>query len=263
VTDNLKLHQSVIQSTAPKCIILAAGASTRLRPLTDAKPKCLLEVGGKTLLERTLINILESGIKDIALVIGYRGEMVRDFIKQSFPRQRIRFILNPNYAVTNNAYSLLLARKFLENKEGRICSGILLLDSDILFPKKILPLMLCEPIESRVAVRVSGEHNTEEVRVKINREGRIMMIGKNIPLEETYGESVGIEVFSSEMTNHLFSILERRVRNGTGRTEFYEASFQEMIDERSQLETLDVSAFPVIEIDTPEDLLLAEQLKTD
>ncbi len=243
-----------------KCIILAAGVSTRLRPLTDSRPKCLLEVRGKTLLERAIENIFAVGVKEMAIVIGYRGEMIQEFVKRQFPQRRIRFIFNPNYSTTNNAYSLLLARRFLENEEGDVCSGLLLLDSDILFSSELLPLFLSTSSRDCIAVRVSGEHSEEEVRVKVDDHGNILLIGKEISLNETYGESIGIETFSAETTAHLFTILEQRVRSGAGQIEFYEMSFQEMINQRFQLKAVDISAFPAIEIDTVEDLQLAERM---
>jgi choline kinase len=220
------------QFSAPKmqskCVILAAGASTRLRPLTDSKPKCLLEVGGKTLIERTIENILDAGIKEIAIVIGYRGEMIREFIKQCFPHIHIRFILNPNFFNTNNAYSLLLARKFLENKEGDVRSELLLLDSDILFSSKLLPFIFSSNLQDCVAVRVSGEHCEEEIRVKTDIYLNIVLIGKETPLNETYGESIGIEMFSAKTTAQLFTILEQHVRSGEGRTELMSVHFRQL-----------------------------------
>jgi choline kinase len=261
--DNLTIEAMNQFSTSDlysKCVILAAGASTRLRPLTDSKPKCLLEVGGKALLERTIENVLNTGIKEIGIVIGYRGEMIREFVKLHYPHIHICFILNPNYIKTNNAYSLLLARKFLENKEGKVCSGLLLLDSDVLFSSKLLTLFFSKPLEDRVAVRVCGEHSEEEVRVKIDNYGNIVLIGKETPLNETYGESIGIEMFSIETAVRLFTILEQRMRSGVGRTEFYEASFQQMINDGTQLKAINVGEFSAIEIDTIEDLQLAERM---
>lgn len=258
-----KVNQYSTSHLQYKCVILAAGASMRLRPLTDTKPKCLLEVGGKILLEETVKNVHKAGIKDIAIVIGYRGEMIREFIKMQFPQLRIRFIFNPNFSVTNNAYSLLLARRFLENKEGKVDSGLLLLDSDILFSSQLLPFVLNKPSSGRVAVRVSGEHNEEEISVKKDSDENITRIGKEIPLSDAFGESIGIEAFSAEIAVRLFNTLERRIRNGAGRTEFYEASFQEMVDNGVKLQAIDVSAFPAIEIDTLEDLRFAEQMSVD
>ena len=262
-------------SDIPKCVILAAGTSTRLRPLTDTIPKCLLKVGGKILLERTIENVLASGINEIAIVVGYQAEKIREFVKQWFPQQRIRFILNPNYARTNNAYSLLLARRFLENKDGKVNRKLLLLDSDIVFSEKLLPIFLeqsCQEFiaseqslawQCHIAVRVSGEHNEEEIRVKVNDNGDIVKIGKNTPLVETYCESLGIEIFSANTSARLFTQLEQRVRRGEGRNEFYEMTFQKMIDEGITFKTVDVSRFPAMEIDTPEDLQRAEKLSLD
>ena len=250
-------------SNSYKCVILAAGTSTRLRPLTDAMPKCLLKVGRKTLLERTIENILTAGIKEIAIVVGYRTEMIREFMRQKFPLQKIRLILNPNYANTNNAYSLLLTRRFLEDRNGKVNDNLLLLDSDILFSDKLLPYLLSVEANNKIAVRVLGEHNEEEVQVGINPDGNINFIGKKSDLDKTTGESIGIELFSAEAAARLFAVLERRIREEIGRSEFYEATFQEMIDEGIVLKAVDVSAFPTIEIDTPEDLELAERLKVD
>jgi choline kinase len=119
---------------------------------------------------------------------------------------------------------------------------------------------LSNPLPDVVAVRVSGEHSEEEVRVKADGYGNIVLIGKETPLNETYGESIGIEMFSAETTAHLFTILEQHMMSGVGRTEFYEASFQEMINHGIQLKAIDVSAFPAIEIDTVEDLQFAERM---
>jgi choline kinase len=263
VTVNRKHNYNIVQSDIPKCVVLAAGASTRLRPLTDAMPKCLLNVGGKTILERIIGNILAAGIREIALVVGYRSEMIREFVKQHFPKQRMRFIFNPDYASTNNAYSLSLARRFLEGRNGEIGQRLLLLDSDILFSNKLLPQFLREEAQNKIAVRISGEHNVEEIQVEINVDGNIDFIGKKPVLLSALAESIGIELFSAGAAATLFAVLERRVREGMGISEFYEASFQEMINEGVILKAVDVSAFPAIEIDTPEDFERAGWLKVD
>ncbi len=246
-----------------KCIILAAGVSFRLRPLTEDKPKCLLEAGGIIILKRTIENILNSGISNIAIVTGYQAEKIKEFTKSTFPNLKFRFIFNPNYAKTNNAYSLLLAKRFLENRDGKIDTNLLLLDSDILFSSQLLPFFLSNKEPNKIAVRVTGNHNEEEIRVKIAENNRIISIGKEVPLNSTYGESIGIELFSLKSARILFSTLEKRIQMGAGRTEFYESTFQEMIDKGEELTAVDVSPFNAIEIDTLEDLKQAEQINFD
>lgn len=238
-----------------KCVIVAAGMGTRLRPLTRNLPKCLLPLGGKTLIERTIGAVLANGIREIVIVTGYQEQKVRQAVTRAFPRLSISFISNRKFRATNNAVSLFLAGPFVRN------SSFLLLDSDILFSAPLLDsLLTVQRKPNRIAVRVSGDHDAEEIRVKINRWDHILAIGKDIPMNETYGESVGIEIFSAEASGQLFTILERRVRSAVGRKEFYEAAFQEMIDGGTRLWAIDVSAFPVVEIDTPDDLETAQRM---
>jgi choline kinase len=245
-----------------KCIILAAGTATRMRPLTTNLPKCLLSVGGKPVLQRAIELVAAAGIEQIGLVIGFQGEAIRAFVKKQFPFLRVRFIVNPKFESTNNAFSLLMGREFFtgRSKENKSLDDLLLMDGDIVFSPHLLPFFLGEGSPNRIAVKVAGQHDDEEVRVKIDGSGNVLVIGKTIPLADAYGESIGIEFFSSTSAQRLFEIIEHRVRRGDGRNEFYEASFQAMIDQGVRFKAVDVSAFPAIEIDTPEDLRAAEAL---
>ena len=245
-----------------KCIILAAGTATRMRPLTTNLPKCLLPVGGKPILQRAIEHVAATGIEQIGLVIGFQGEAIREFVKKQFPSLRIRFIVNPKYESTNNAFSLLMAREFFYagTQEKRPLHDLLLMDADIVFSPRLLPFFLNEGSPNRIAVRITGHHDEEEVRVKVDALGNVLVIGKTTPLAEAHGESIGIEFFASHEAQRLFETLEQRVRSGDGRNEFYEASFQAMIDQGMCFKAVDVSSFPAIEIDTPEDLRAAEAL---
>ncbi len=245
-----------------KAVILAAGTATRMRPLSDTLPKCLLPVDGKPILQRAIENVVSAGVFQIGLVIGYKAEAIRSFVKEHFPFHRIRFIVNPKYASTNNAFSLLMAHEFVLNKAhpAAVPQDMVLLDADILFAPNLLPFLLNQQPSDKIAVRVEGVHDEEEVRVKANDRRRILSIGKTVLLGETLGESIGIEVFSSITAQRLFGILEQRVRTGSGRSEFYEASFQALIDEGVDFKAIDVSRFPSVEIDTPDDLRAAEAM---
>jgi choline kinase len=233
-----------------------------MRWFTDDIPKCLLQVGGKTILQRTIELVAAAGVEQIGIVLGYKAETVRRFVKNHFPFLRIRFIMNPQYESTNNAFSLLMAREFFtsEVRNNAPLQELLLLDSDIIFSPELLPSLFKHGSPNRIAVRVQGEHDEEEIRVKVDRDGNIVVIGKTIPLGEAFGESIGIEVFSPADAQVLFETVERRVRGGSGRTEFYEAAFQEMIDNGVQVHAVDASHYPAVEIDTPEDVEVAEKV---
>ncbi|HWP83043.1 MAG TPA: phosphocholine cytidylyltransferase family protein [Bacteroidota bacterium] len=245
-----------------KCIILAAGRGERLRPLTDSTPKCLLDVGGKPLLHRTIEQVLHAGISEIGIVLGYRAEDVRTFVTRRFPATRIRFISNPKFSATNNAFSLLMARDFYKSEEKKFAplQELLLVDCDILFAPELLKTLLDYPQPNRLAVQARNVHHEEEIRVKVDSNSVVRLIGKSVPISETFGESIGIEVFAANTASRLFDVLERRVRAGVGRTEFYEASFQELIDDGVSIHAVDVSTFPAIEIDTQDDLRAAETI---
>lgn len=245
-----------------KAIILAAGSATRMRPLSDSQPKCLLSVGGKPILQRLIENVAAAGVGHIGLVVGYNADAIRSFVKHHFPFLRIRFIVNPKYESTNNAFSLLMAREFFLSgaKRGAPLQDLMMLDADIVFSPKLLPFLLAQESPNKIAVRVEGDHDEEEVRIKVDEKRNILLVGKTTPLAETFGESIGIEVFSSMAAERLFEIVEQRVRRGNGRTEFYEASFQALVDEGVELKAIDVSRFPSVEIDTPGDLRVAEKM---
>lgn len=247
-----------------RCLLLAAGASRRLRAVTRGRSKCLLPFGGKPLLQRTIEAVVASGISDIGVVTGYRSSDIRSFLASAFPELSITFFHNPSYATTNNLYSLFQARSFLLETNSRPHHGrgrgLLLLDSDILFGRSLVKFLLAHRSANRVAVRVSGPHDSEEIKVTINRHGRILRIGKDIPLDQSFGESIGVEILSIPALRNLVTALERRLASGSGRTEFYEAAFQDVIDGGTVLKAVDVSAYPVAEIDTPGDLLYAQRV---
>lgn len=230
-------------------VILAAGISSRLRPLTDTLPKSLLPVGGKPLLQRALESLLGSGVERCVIVTGYRQEMIEQFVTTLKLPLHVTFLFNEVFRTTNNNYSLWLAGSVVEE-------DMLLLDADILFDRHILTRLLASHHADAVVVRNTGELGDEEIKVQLDGGGRILRIGKDVPPLLAAGESLGIEKFSLATARQLFSVLEgRRDRN-----EFYEASFQEIIDDGAQLFAVDTAGYPCMEVDTPEDLAVADAL---
>ena len=113
-------------------VILAAGMAKRLRPLTDACPKCLLKIGERTLLQRTVDAMIAAGINELVVVTGYRAEMIREFLTKQYPSLNIHFIHNADYEHNNNIFSLWMTRPYTEGKD------FLLSDSDILFDPQLI-----------------------------------------------------------------------------------------------------------------------------
>lgn len=229
-------------------IILAAGIASRLRPLTDAIPKCLLPVGGRPLLGRTLSSLRDASIRRAVIVTGYRHEQIRDYVARLDLRMEVACTYNERYATTANSYSLWLA--------GSQCAGapFLLLDADIIFHAAVLTRMLSSPQLNTLALRDGIPLGGEEIKVQLDGTGRVVRIGKGIAPAEAAGESIGIERFSSETGSRLFEVLARRRE----RDEFYEESFQELMDRGEEIRAVSCGDLPCMEIDTPDDLRAAE-----
>jgi choline kinase len=235
-----------------KGVILAAGTASRLRPLTNDKPKCLLPIGGEAILGRTLDNLSAAGIDEIVIVTGYLAPLVRRYAAEKFPGLRLTFIHNDVYAATNNIYSLWLA------KEEVFRSGMLLLDSDIIFDGKILEALLDSGHADCLAVKTNIILGGEEIKVTVDGRGRILEIGKDVPSSQAIGESIGIEKFGPAGLELLFAVIDRKIVIEKNVNEFYEAAFQEVIDRGGDIYAVDVGKYKAIEIDTVEDIRTAE-----
>lgn len=239
-----------------KAVILAAGIASRLRPLTSNTPKCLLHIGDKRILEQTVENILANGLSDIIIVTGYLEEQIRDYMGARFPKLEVTYILNPDYATTNNIHSLWLTAGAVGDEP------MLMMDSDIVFDHRIISRLLSSGHENCLALK-RHEVQDEEIKVRVDDIGRVKEISKEVDPREALGESIGIELFSGKMKDDLFGVIDRKVTVDGKSGQFYEAAFQELVDGGHELYTVDITGLFCMEIDTPEDLRLAgEQLRT-
>ena len=233
-------------------VILAAGMAKRLRPLTDERPKCLLTVGQRTLLQRTVDGIIAAGISELVVVTGYRAQMIRDFLTSHYPDLTIHFIDNPDYAHNNNIFSLWLTRPYTEGRD------FLLLDSDILFDPQIIPAVLSA--EGSALALNRHELGEEEIKVIVDEQNRVVEISKVCSIEQAIGESVGIEKMEAGYSAALFRELEQMIE-GEGLIDiFYERAFERLIPQGHTFTVVDTTRYFSIELDTVEDFENAKKL---
>ena len=230
-----------------KAILLAAGAATRLRPLTNETPKCLLPVAGVPMLRRALQNLQASGMEELVLVTGFHAEKIQDAVREWAPALKVTWIHNAEWATTNNSVSLLLARDAVEGQP------FVLLDSDIVFERGVVDALLGSPHPDALALR-PGKMGAEEIKVELDAGGRVLLIGKAFAPERAAGESIGIEKFSAAGGHGMFEELEDRVTTHGLVNEWYEASWQQWFDKGGVMHAVDVGAHYCAEIDTVEDL---------
>lgn len=237
-----------------KAVILAAGIASRLRPFTNSKPKCMIQLGGKSILERTISSIRNYSIDEFIIVTGYLEEQITKFLNKFYPSSNISFIHNELYASTNNIYSLWLTKNRIKNTD------ILLLDSDIIFDQRIIGILLDSGPGNFLAIRSDHDMGEEEMKVITSENNVITKISKNIDPALAAGESIGIEKFEAEFIDVLFEKINYRVVNEGRHNDFYEEAFQDAIDDGQKLYALNVGEYPCIEIDTIDDIKSAEKI---
>ena len=235
-----------------KAVILAAGMAKRLRPLTNDRPKCLLMVGERCLLERTMDALVAHDITEWVVVTGYRGEMIRSFLDKHYPQCTIHYIDNALYETTNNIYSLWLARDHARGQD------VVLLDSDILFDPQMITRVLEIP-GSALSVNRHGLGD-EEMKVVVDSEGRITEISKTCRPKDAMGESVGIEKMSAEYTAALYAELDQMIEKEGLVDIFYERAFERLIPQGHTFRVVDTTDVFSMELDTVEDFERAKEL---
>lgn len=219
-----------------RAIILAAGQGKRLLPYTKDRPKCLLEFDGRSLIEIQMAAFRLCGIRDITVVIGYRGDRIRERLGD-----RVKYVENERYEDTSSMYSLWLAGK---NFSG----NCVVLNSDVLFHPKILKKLLESRSPSALALDFNAHLNEEEMKVKVEG-SRVRALSKS--LVNADGENVGMLKFDNNGWHILMETIDSLLNQG---------HFREMVPfalnamaSKCFIEAVPVNGLPWIEIDFPED----------
>lgn len=238
--------------------------ASRLRPLTNNTPKCLLKVGERSLLQRSIDALKKNGIREFVFVTGYLHEMIEEFVTKQYPELKCTFIYNDVYESTNNIYSLWLARPEAEGND------ILLLDSDLLYDPQIVSRVLATS-DDNVLTLIKHPLGEEEMKVVIKADGSIIEISKTCNPASAAGESLGIEKMGTEYTSALYKELdimmnaERYITSKEGKTIdqrdiFYERAFERLIPQGHTYKVLDVTELFSCELDTVDDFNTAKEL---
>ena len=236
-----------------KAIILAAGEGSRLRPYTSDRPKCLVEIEGKSLIERQLEVLKKENINSIILVGGYYGEMLR------FLGFELR--INHMFATTNMVWSLFCAEQELEG-------DIIISYGDIVYSPEVLRMLLASEQDIAVAIdldwesywRARNENPLNDAEtLKLASNGQILEIGqKPKSMDEIEGQYMGLMKFTSNGLYTLKKTFHEAKVNGNLRGKPVEKAYmtdllQEMIGKGYRINSVPVHG-GWVEVDTVNDL---------
>lgn len=232
-------------------IILAAGIGSRLRPITDELPKCMVPVNGKAIIERVLTQIAKSPVeKTVWVVSGYKEEVLQDFINQlGVP---VNFVPNPDYNRTNNMYSLNLALKQTDPE-----AGLVIINADCVYEDAIVNEMLFSQ-GNLIAVDTS-QFSEESMKVTVNGNGFVTAMAKSIPEGEGNHVSMDIYTFNQEFKQRLLN-LTNEVIEGGDLNSWTEVALHMLSQQEQNIGVADFSGMKWMEIDDHSDLKKAEQI---
>ncbi len=223
-----------------KGIILAAGRGARLTGGNNEMPKCLVSLGGETLLSRNIRLLRGAGIDEVVVVVGCAADTVR----RTCPG--VQFVENARFAQTNSLYSLWLARPLLTD-------GFVVMNCDVLAHPQLLTDLLTARHEDALLLdyRSAGTtYGDEEMKVRV-RCGRVVDISKAMDPAEADGENLGIVKFGADGARVLVEEMDALVAGGDHKA-WVPRAFKAFAARRP-LHAIGTRGFPWTEIDFPED----------
>jgi choline kinase len=233
-----------------KAIILSAGKGSRLLPLTAERPKCLIDLSGKSLLDWQLDALQGAGIADIAVVTGFRDDLVAEV---AAARRGVRTLFNPFYHVADNLGSVWMAR-------GEFDRDTLLLNGDTLISPRLLERVLGADT-GPIAVTVDEKESYDSDDMKVMHEGdRLLRIGKSLPLGSHNAESIGLLAFRGEGGRVFASQVDGMMRGPDGTSRWYLRAIDELARAGTEVRTVSIRGEEWQEVDYPEDVEAAVAL---
>lgn len=223
-----------------RAVIVAAGKSLRLRPLTDNVPKCFLPMGDRPLIEYSLQALQYCGIEEIGFVVGY--------LKDEFPAHLgngYKYIFNPFYATTNDMASLWFAKDFVQG------SDFVYIHSDLLYHPDILAMTVASQAEIALAVE---ETVCDKEMMKVHVDGfDLLESSKDVPLDQAFGEWTGIAKFTRTGWQKYLAKVEQLLAEGQFNV-YDTVAMNRLVQRERVIQIVPFQGLPFIEIDYPEDL---------
>lgn len=186
-----------------KALILAAGLGSRLEHLTFDRPKALVAVHGRPLIDYQMESLQENGISEVIIVVGHGAEKLKCHMKSTYPTCQVTFIHNPEYKTTNSSYSFWLAAPHL--KEGSYVH----INCDIIFSARLLARLLSDPNENVIAIRCDIPLGDRMENVSLLDKRIVKMSIQHFP--ESVGKAFGLAKLGPSSTACLLERMKKRL----------------------------------------------------
>ena len=236
-------------------MVLAAGAGRRLRPYTDTLPKALVPVDDETtILDLTLSNFSKVGLKDVAVIVGYKSQAVEDRKKDLESRHgvNLELIFNDKAEEWNNAYSLWCARDLFSQ-------GFLLANGDTVHPVGVQETLLANRGPAiLLAVDTVKKLAEEEMKLTIDCAGNLAKITKLMDPQSAFGEYIGLTLVEPEAAKKLTAALETTWKLNPDL--YYEDGYQEYVDRGGVINLQPIGEVSWVEVDNHDDLAKARSI---
>ena len=206
-----------------EAIILAAGVGSRLKPITDSKPKCLVKVCGKTILMHQIEAYLEAGADCITIVVGYKSDQVHSFVQQ-LNNPKIQVVNNEQYNKTNNMYSLWLCKNVL-NRSNKITIS----NADVVFSKSIVCRL--SEINNDAIVCQKNYYNQEAMKITVSNNLIINDISKKIVEKEAFGCSIDMYLLCENGKSQLIKVMNKIIKFERELNQWTEVALQRLAKE--------------------------------
>lgn len=229
-----------------KAILLSAGRGSRLLPLTESMPKCLLPVQGTTLLGYQLDTLQAAGIRDVTVVTGYMPNLVEaELARRTGPLKATPFF-NPFFQVADNLASCWMVR---EQMDG----DFLLINGDTLFELNLLSAVISNkscPIQ--VTIDQKDTYDSDDMKVTLDGT-KLLAIGKTLPLDVTHAESIGMLRFMGEGVGLFRGKLNQMMRTQDGVASWFLKAIDALANTTGAVDTVLIKGHRWAEVDTVED----------
>lgn len=232
-----------------KAIILSAGQGKRLMPLTAEQPKCLIDLSGRTLLEWQLLALAKAGVTEAVIVTGFRADRVEQALAaMSVPGLTARTLYNPFYALADNTASCWVARHEMRGP-------FLILNGDTLFEPAIAARLLTQAKDPiTVTIDAKQDYDADDMKVRTDADGRLLTIGKTLPLEIVTGESIGFLRFTAEGGAAFAAEVEQVLRTPEGLRRWYLSVIDGLAKRDGTVGTVSIQGLEWGEMDFPDDV---------